>query len=380
MKMGKVAAVRDNSEAENAGLKPGEEIEGVKLAYGNDPAKALPEGALDPVRLPFELDWRIHHDPARPDVTKWKVYLIVTGTVNHAARTPRQLPAMSWDDSWESGTETPSMPAAPMSIPQLGIAYWVESTVAKVVPGSPADHANIQAGDQIRSLRVRDPGRSVSEETWSQWATMASYRGKGPKEYDQWAYYDWLIQHNDFAIIEVKIARNGVDLPDTFGPIEALDDPTWPQASRGLMLSNDTRLQKANNFRDAVAFGIDWTFSFIKRIYLNLSSLISGRISPKTLGGPVEIASQAFSFAGEDLFMFALFLGSISINLAVVNFLPIPVLDGGHMVFLVYEKLRGRPPSEMVRTAATYVGLMLILALMLFVFYQDFHRRGWLPW
>jgi len=61
----------------------------------------------------------------------------------------------------------------------------------------------------------------------------------------------------------------------------------------------------------------------------------------------------------------------------VVNFLPIPVLDGGHMVFLIYEKLRGRPPSEAVRVAAAYVGLLLIVALMLFVFYLDGQRHGW---
>ena len=139
--------------------------------------------------------------------------------------------------------------------------------------------------------------------------------------------------------------------------MEAEPDPTWPMASRGLRLLPDTRLQKARPFSEAVVFGLDRTMGFIKQIYLNLSSLLSGRISAKSLGGPVEIASQAFSMAGEDPFLFALFLGIISINLAVVNFLPIPVLDGGHMVFLIYEKLRGRPPSETVRTVATYVGL-----------------------
>jgi len=70
-------------------------------------------------------------------------------------------------------------------------------------------------------------------------------------------------------------------------------------------------------------------------------------------------------------FELLLFLGIISINLAVVNFLPIPILDGGHMVFLIYEKLRGRPPTEKARVIATYIGLAMIGFLMLFVFYQD---------
>jgi regulator of sigma E protease len=59
------------------------------------------------------------------------------------------------------------------------------------------------------------------------------------------------------------------------------------------------------------------------------------------------------------------------LNLAIVNFLPIPVLDGGHMVFLIYEKLMNRPPSIQVRIATTYLGLALILSLMLFVLYLD---------
>jgi regulator of sigma E protease len=70
-----------------------------------------------------------------------------------------------------------------------------------------------------------------------------------------------------------------------------------------------------------------------------------------------------------------LFLGAISVNLAVVNFLPIPVLDGGHMVFLIYEKVSGRRPSEAVRAAATYLGLALLALLMIFVFYVDIKRR-----
>jgi regulator of sigma E protease len=59
----------------------------------------------------------------------------------------------------------------------------------------------------------------------------------------------------------------------------------------------------------------------------------------------------------------------------VINFLPIPVLDGGHMVFLIYEKLRGKPASEAVRVGATYAGLALILSLMVFVIYLDLTRN-----
>ena len=59
----------------------------------------------------------------------------------------------------------------------------------------------------------------------------------------------------------------------------------------------------------------------------------------------------------------------------MVNFLPIPMLDGGHMVFLIYEKLRGKPASDFVMAAATYLGLAIVLSLMAFVFYLDIKRR-----
>jgi regulator of sigma E protease len=64
----------------------------------------------------------------------------------------------------------------------------------------------------------------------------------------------------------------------------------------------------------------------------------------------------------------------ICVNLAVINFLPIPVLDGGHMAFLVYEWIRGKPAPEAVRVAATYIGLAVIASLMIFVIYLDVKR------
>jgi len=106
-------------------------------------------------------------------------------------------------------------------------------------------------------------------------------------------------------------------------------------------------------------------------VYRFLQKLTSNQISPRLLGGPIEIAKQAGKSAEEGFSRLLLFLTMLSANLAVVNFLPIPVLDGGHMVFLAYEWLRGKPPSEGVVVALSYLGLILILSLMLFVFGLD---------
>jgi regulator of sigma E protease len=109
-------------------------------------------------------------------------------------------------------------------------------------------------------------------------------------------------------------------------------------------------------------------------VFQNVRGMIFGRISVWNLGGPLTIAQATYFFAGMDFGEFVFFLGLISINLAVVNFLPIPVLDGGHMVFLIYEKIRGQPASENVRIWATYAGLIIIGCLMLFVLYLDVTR------
>ena len=283
---------------------------------------------------------------------------------------------MRWDDRWQLGDEAPLSPTSPLSIPQLGLAYQVESTVVKVEPNSPAAKAKVKDNDEVRAIRFRQGGKTFGGDVkWGVWNDMASKRARDPQAYDEWAHFFTLIQDRlDYPEVQVKVRRNGKDLEEPLEPITAEEDETWPKADRGLLLTVDRVRMKADSLVEAVNFGMDRTGRDIKHIYLTLSSLISGRVSAKNLGGPIMIASQAFAIAGDNIWMFLLFLGVISINLAVVNFLPIPVLDGGHMVFLVYEKLRGRPPSEAVRAWATYVGLALILGLMVFVFYQDLMR------
>lgn len=92
------------------------------------------------------------------------------------------------------------------------------------------------------------------------------------------------------------------------------------------------------------------------------------------IGGPLTIADSASHEARAGLVSFLRFLGILSVNLAVINFLPIPPLDGGQMVFLLAEKLRGRPLPEKAMNLGTIVGLVMVLGLMAFVFYQDIVR------
>ena len=135
-----------------------------------------------------------------------------------------------------------------------------------------------------------------------------------------------------------------------------------------------SELQKAEGIGNAVYLGMQRTVRSIITIYLNLKAMIMGRVSVDSMGGPILIATVAYDIASENVYSLIFFLGMISINLAVINFLPIPVLDGGHMVFLIWEKIRGVPASQTVQVAATYVGLLVILALMVFTFWIDITR------
>src|SRR5260370_10063447 len=153
-----------------------------------------------------------------------------------------------------------------------------------------------------------------------------------------------------------------------------MEDETWPRDDRGLLLVSARQRQKADNLGQALAMGVSETWNFTSQIFDSLQSSVTGRVSVENMMGPLGIAQTAFGLAGEDFDQFLIFLGIIGVNLAVINFLPIPVLDGGHMVFLIYEWVRGKPAPESVRIAATYVGLAMIASLMILVIYLDVKR------
>src|SRR4029079_8201052 len=168
--------------------------------------------------------------------------------------------------------------------------------------------------------------------------------------------------------VKVKRGDQEVEIAD----LNLRQDTRYPIEDRGFVFQYDFRVQKAADMGDAVRLGYLRTVRFIKEVYMNLVAMAFDRVSAKTMSGPLTIGNVAYRFAGEDFWQFLLFLGMISVNLAVVNFLPIPVLDGGHMVFLILEKILGRPVPEKVFAFAMYLGLAMILSLMVFVLYLDF--------
>ncbi len=109
-------------------------------------------------------------------------------------------------------------------------------------------------------------------------------------------------------------------------------------------------------------------------VFRTVQKLSTGQVSPKAMAGPIGILGMASGAASAGTSELLMFLTLISANLALLNFLPIPVLDGGHMVFLAYEGITRKPPNEKVQTVLTLIGLALILALFLWVSTVDIGR------
>ena len=107
---------------------------------------------------------------------------------------------------------------------------------------------------------------------------------------------------------------------------------------------------------------------------LSIVKMIKGDLSRETLGGPIMIAQMAGQQVKEGPANFLFFIALLSINLGIINFLPIPVLDGGHLLFFTIEAIKGSPVNIRTREIAQQVGIFVLLLLMIYVFYNDINR------
>jgi regulator of sigma E protease len=156
--------------------------------------------------------------------------------------------------------------------------------------------------------------------------------------------------------------------------VSPIQSTEWNAAERGLVFTAASEVHRVSRLTEAFALGWRETKEGIGQVVFVLKKLVTGQFSPKNLGGPFTILYAAGSEASEGFPRLLLFLTMLSANLAVLNFLPIPVLDGGHAVFLLYEGIFRKPPNDRVAFGLTITGLCLILGLMLFVLGMDIKR------
>ena len=342
MAAGGIGQVQAHSPAEEAGLKPGDRITTIDGEPLGDPltlgarlsrkAAAAPEG--EPATVELQLESR--SEPIVVPLRKVDWF---------------EMPIYGWDHP---------------SVPALGITIEVLPRVAAVLEGSPAAEAGIKRGDIVKKVTPIPPDDETRKrlEIPSQLSQSDTQWDLNDKRID-WTFIfysmqDWL-----------PGTRAKVELEDRTVELAWVDDPQWHHPQRGFFFEPKETFLQAGSIGEAFSYGTEETVDALLMVFKFIGKVSSQQVSPRMLGGPVTIVRLAYYYASSRFTALLLFLCLISANLAVINFLPIPVLDGGHMVFLAYEGIRGKPPSENVQIGLSYVGLFLLLGLMVWVFGLD---------
>lgn len=159
------------------------------------------------------------------------------------------------------------------------------------------------------------------------------------------------------------------------GDVKTVHELGWTLAISPVMFEPEYVIRSSGNDPiRAITMGVEETHKALVLTYLTFRRLFQGSVGVEQLRGPVGIIHLGVKILPKGLTYFLFFLGLISVNLAVINFLPLPIVDGGLFLMLIYEKLKGRPPSIAFQNVATIVGLMLIGAIFLITFYNDIIR------
>ena len=231
-----------------------------------------------------------------------------------------------------------------------GLLYQIDPVVASVTLNYPAEKAGLRAGDRIISIN----GQPIIH----------------------WNQISELIQKNGGKEIELVVRREGKMASFSLIPkLESINGKTKPFIGIAPFVEMVT---EKYGFFDALKKGIQKLYEVTGLTFYTLKSLITRKISVKTLGGPIMIAQITGQAAKAGIANLLFFMAFLSLNLAILNLLPIPVLDGGHLLFFLIEGLRGKPLGFKKMEIAQQIGLAILILLMLIVTYNDLQRV--LPW
>ncbi len=253
-------------------------------------------------------------------------------------------------ERWLRGEEEPDPLAG------LGIEFYyppLGKVIGQVLADSPAERAGFEPGDEL----IEAAGEEIS--SWEQWVALVQAR---PGETLETA-----VQRGDdvlvLTLVPEAVANEEGKLVGRAGV--GVELPTMPEDMRRLVNYNPL---------DAVAVAARETWDAVGFVFLSLKKLILSEISIKNLSGPIGIAKVAADQAQYGFWAFLAFLAHISVVLAVLNILPIPVLDGGHILFCLVEWVKGSPLSERAQLIGIKAGMALLLCVMVVAFYNDILR------
>ncbi len=230
----------------------------------------------------------------------------------------------------------------------------IRPIVDRTVAGYPAEAAGLQPGDEIISINN--------------------------SPVDSWNDLVGLISQTNERVLNVRFSRGGIDQEVLLEPRIVERNGTRVKQI-GIAVNAEQQLRDANatvnlryGFIESLTRGFETMWSTTALTLKMLAGMVTLQQSADSIGGPIAIAEHAGKAAEAGINNYLTFLALLSVSLGILNLLPIPVLDGGHLMFHAYEAISGSPPTERMLIVANQIGLFLLICLMGFAFYNDLAR------
>ena len=234
---------------------------------------------------------------------------------------------------------------------QFSGLYFVNPVVGEVTANSPALAADMRTGDRVVA---------IDNKPVNSWDDMVTLIGEGTG-----------------APLSIQVERDGRYHLLQVTPEAKVSKNIFGEDVKRFMIgvaaSGEVTHVGLNPFQ-ALWQGALRTWNIVELTLLSVVKIFNGSVSADTLGGPIMIAQMAGKQAQAGMANFFFFIAMLSVNLGIINLFPVPVLDGGHIVFFFYEAVTGKAADEKFREQANRFGMGLLLALMVFVFYNDIIR------